>query len=282
MTLPPRISFDTGRSRPAPQKRSRAVLASRPFHYGWRISASLVRLAVARVAPGSVLPLVPFYDRRIVADLRTPTGLSLYRYGSRDPDLDLVRHLSSPGDVVIDCGANIGLFSVAAALSVEPQGLVYAFEPVGRVRRLLVRNVVASDCNNIVVLPFALGASIGRREFVTMPGGGGLSSFSPEMPEQGVPVMVDVHRLDDAVAPTHRHRVRLIKLDVEGAETSVLSGARQVIAASRPAILIEVEDGHLRRQGSSAAELRQLLEELGYRRADGPAPPNELYLSVDH
>jgi hypothetical protein len=87
-----------------------------------------------------------------------------------------------------------------------------------------------------------------------------------------------VRRLDDVIPAADHSQVGFIKIDVEGAEEKLLRGAVKIIATSRPAILIEVEDEHLRRQGSSAARLRDLLKARGYHLAPGAQPPNELYL----
>ena len=251
-------------------------------HHAPAVVASLLRLAAGRVLPGALSPAVPFYERRIVVDLRTPTGLALYRYGPQDPGLDLVRRLVTPGAVVVDAGANVGQFSIAMALAMGDRGTVYAFEPVADTRLQLLRSVVAAGCQSVIVLPFALGETAATREFVAMSAGNGLSSFAPQQPELGTRIAVDVRRLDDVIAPEDRGRVTFMKLDVEGAEAALLTGAASVIAESRPLILVEVEDDHLRRQGSSAAELRAMLAGLGYLRRDGAVPPNELYSPADH
>ncbi len=255
----------------------RQALAAHPVRTARHLGASYLRLAAGRPRPRLLQPTVPFYERHILADLRTPTGLSLYRYGPQDPTLDLARTLVRPGSVVVDAGANIGLFSVAVASAMGDHGTVYAFEPVARTRVQLLRNLAAAECPGVIVLPFALGSRPGPREFVAMPAGAGLSSFSPEQPELGNRVRVEVRRLDDVVDAASRARVALIKLDVEGSETEVIAGARALISTSRPMILTEVEDQHLRRQGSSAHELRTVLADLGYRRLAGPEAPNELY-----
>ena len=258
---------------------NRKALSQHPCRHAVRIGTSLIRLGVGHVVPRALQCRIPYFEGSIRVDLATPTGLSIYRYGPRDPDLELVRSIVKPGDIVVDVGANSGLFTLAMALALGGEGTVYAFEPVKRLYRELNRNVAAQGCRTLVY-PFALGESDANRAFVEMPGGGGLSSFAPEDPSIGNEIVVETHRLDNILLPWHRDQVALIKLDVEGSEMGVLQGANDIVACSRPAILTEVEDSHLRRQGSSAKELRQYLSDLGYRKVPGASTPNELHVAV--
>ena len=75
---------------------------------------------------------------------------------------------------------------------------------------------------------------------------------------------VVLKRLDDLVDEEGLNDVGIIKLDIEGAEFSVLSGATRTLENFRPLLLLELSDASLRRQGSSAAEVVGLLTSLGY------------------
>jgi hypothetical protein len=59
--------------------------------------------------------------------------------------------------------------------------------------------------------------------------------------------------------------VDFIRLDVEGAELSILQGARATLAASEPTILAEVQDLRTRPWGYAAREIIYFLERAGYR-----------------
>lgn len=243
-----------------------------------RIALSLLRLWLGRRWPGFLTPIVRFQSTQITADLTTSGGLSCYRYGTRDRDRDLLAEFIGSGDIMIDGGANIGLFTIAASVRVGEAGRVYASEPAPTTRAALERNIKAAGSRNVVVISSALGATAGRAAFIVMPNGGGLSSFAPENPSEGLEVVVDVSRLDDLIPREDWLRVRLVKLDLEGGEVSALGGAQGIISTAHPVLLLEVEDGHLRRQGSSASELRGLLSDMGYSPAAGAGNPNELYI----
>jgi hypothetical protein len=119
-----------------------------------------------------------------------------------------------------------------------------------------------------------------------MPHEGGTSSLSPggakPEPDQSSgadTVTVLTGRLDDILPRSLWPRVAMVKLDIEGAEVAALRGAAELLRSARPALLVEVVDDHLTRQGSGEAELADLLAGFGYLAVSGAAaPPNVLFL----
>lgn len=242
----------------------REAWTKRPIRTSLRVAASLAR----RRVPGLQSTVVPYDDgrSRIVADLTDPAGLALYRYGLHDPDVELVRRLLSPGDVFVDGGANIGLFTLVGAAAVGPQGKVVSFEPATFTRNQLVRNVNLNDFGWVEVRSEALSDQAGELELVVLEETTGLSSFAPRDVLGGSRERVPVGPLDGLLARPLRERLKLWKLDVEGAEYSALLGARGVLGDGRAHLLLELDEQHLKRQGASTREVHALLEELGYSR----------------
>jgi hypothetical protein len=75
-----------------------------------------------------------------------------------------------------------------------------------------------------------------------------------------------VRRLDDVLAESAVTKVDFMKLDVEGAELSVLYGAMKVLhGESPPAILAEIQDSRTEPWGYAAKEIIQFLIRLDYR-----------------
>lgn len=237
----------------------------KPVVTAYRTAASLVRRrfvhhkrAIVRYRGGRV---------RIFADLRTSIGLHLYRYGYDDPDLSLVTRILSPGDVFVDGGANIGLFSLAAAERVGPTGKVIAFEPSQDTHRVLKENVQLNAFHWLEVHQLALADKPGQGQFVAFSGSGsGHSSFAPSPELQGGHLeTVEIVALDDVIDKEDRARLRLIKLDLEGAEYLAVQGAINILADVRPDVVVEIEPQHLLRQSASATELLKTFEQLGYQ-----------------
>jgi hypothetical protein len=88
----------------------------------------------------------------------------------------------------------------------------------------------------------------------------------PAIDEPVRTVRVSVRRLDDVLAELEVKKVDFIKLDVEGAELSVLYGAMKLLhRESRPAILAEVQDTRTQLWGYAAREILQFLIRMDYR-----------------
>jgi FkbM family methyltransferase len=236
---------------------------SAPLRTALRVAKSLARRAVPRMSR-----VVVSYDggrSSIYADLHTPMGLMLYRYGHHDADLDLVGRLLEPGDVFVDGGANVGLFTLVAAQRVGSGGKVVAFEPGRAVRLRLLENIVLNRLAQVEVIPFALSSGAGQASFrVFAASGAGLNHLAPADGEEGGIETVALTSLDASVIPHDLGRLALIKLDLEGAEYHALLGATAILRSHRPDLLLEIEPAHLQRMGTSAEAVAELLSQHGY------------------
>ncbi len=234
-----------------------------PLACACRVASSLARRRIPLLRE----PAVTFDDGRssVIADLGTSLGLRLFRYGMRDPEFDLTRLLLHPGEVFVDVGANVGLFSLVAAARVGSTGRVLACEPAPRMRAMVERNARLNHFRCIETHGVAVADYTGSAEFVVFEGdGSGMSSFQPANLAGGQVEVVEVTTLDDLISEEERSRVALLKIDVEGAEGSVLRGGRRLIDHVRPDVLIEVEADHLARQGTSVGELQEFTDRAGY------------------
>jgi FkbM family methyltransferase len=174
------------------------------------------------------------------------------------------------GDVVIDVGANIGLFSLVVAKRLERLGggTVFAVEPATEAFRLLTEHVEANALQDLVApVRVAFGRDKGTSMLFSSP------RFSVEdiatyslVPSSGEAIEnVPVVGCDDWVAEAGVPRVDIVKIDVEGAESDVLAGMSNVLTNHRPrALIVEIVDPHLRRAGSSAREVMELMQRRGY------------------
>lgn len=234
---------------------------SHPLRTGARVAVSLL----CKRVPSLRRPVVGVgLGVRMRADLGTALGLSLYRYGvEAERDVALCCRVLRPGDTFVDGGANVGMFSIPAAARVGREGRVLAFEPVPGTAARLRENAALNGFSWVEVREEAIAAAAGEREFVMLGGdAAGLSSFTPKHRGGGDVRRVRTVTLDEVVG---EGPVRLVKLDLEGAEVEALRGAASVLARQRPDLVLEVVPEQLERAGSSAAELFALLRAGGYR-----------------
>jgi FkbM family methyltransferase len=177
---------------------------------------------------------------------------------------DLQRTMAAivrPGDVVFDVGANVGFFTLLASRLAGPGGRVVAIEPFARNLDFLRQHIALNQLANVVVVAQAVADQPGTGAFAP-----GRSPSMGRLDASGIPVAVTT--LDALVASGTVPPPRVIKMDIEGAESRALSGARRTLADHRPIILLSTH-GH-----AQDAACRAFLEELGYTvtlRRDGAA-----------
>jgi FkbM family methyltransferase len=200
----------------------------------------------------------------MVLSMRDHQHRAIYFYGEYEPEITAVfRRLVTPGATVFDIGANAGFFSL---LSRELGATVHAFEPNPQVRALLTRSVELGT-GDIEVVPCACSDDEGTMPFyLSDPGNTGRSGL---LVPRDTCVDVDVITVDGYVQRTNAHP-QLVKVDVEGAEASVLRGMRETLRTDRPTLVIELH-------GDKREEVASVLESAGYEQApeEADAAPGE-------
>ncbi len=219
-----------------------------------------------------VVPLsVPWLAGTTVdVTLGNDNSLCLYVCGSFEPnEFNFLDRLLTPGMVFVDVGANDGYYTLFASRRVGPQGRVVSVEPSSRERGHLERNIARNGIGNVEIVPAALGAAAGHADLHLAHGvHTGHNTLGRFAHDDVVPAQVErvpVETLDAVVTRLGLSRVDIVKIDVEGGEANVITGARTMLAVMRPVLMMEVNDGALQAQGSSEAALLEMLRrEFGY------------------
>jgi FkbM family methyltransferase len=163
-----------------------------------------------------------------------------FAYGSWEPEaVDAISRLVRPGMTVMDIGAHGGFYVLLLSKLVGSNGKVIAFEPLPANFRVLKENVAINALQNVVTEPFAVSDHSGELALeVPGPESSLLAGPVEEMDGHGTAYVRSVS-LNDYFG---REPVRLdfIKIDVEGAESDVLTGARQLLDRHHPSMMIEL------------------------------------------
>ncbi len=140
--------------------------------------------------------------------------------------------------LVLDIGSCEGLFAFRV-LKNQLARRVIAFEPFPRMRSLLSRAAEETGVRDrLQIEPMAVGAQTGTAHFTTASVSDGNSLV--QTPSRSDSIEVPVTTLDEYCLRNRfeLHPYDLIKIDVEGADLSVLQGAAQVIRKYRPQIAV--------------------------------------------
>jgi FkbM family methyltransferase len=142
----------------------------------------------------------------------------------------------SPGSTVYDVGANVGIFTLLAAVRSGPAGHVYSFEPLPRNLAYLRRHIVLNHLENCTVTDAAVSSTEGIRRFAAAAWEHSMGHFAADG-EIEVRCMTLGGCIYGAKAFRPPH---VLKIDVEGAEMDVLHGAEKAISEFHPAMFLEV------------------------------------------
>jgi FkbM family methyltransferase len=164
----------------------------------------------------------------------------------------LLEQIVRPGMTVVEAGSNIGVHTIPLARACAP-GTLYAFEPQAPVFALLCENLRANGLTNVLAQEAACGACIGTAgvpslDYTAEANFGGVSLIQTGLSGHEVEVLpIDALNLAEC---------GLLKIDVEGFEFEVISGALETIRRCRPIIYIENDrEGHQQTILSSISNL---------------------------
>jgi len=228
---------------------------TRSFYFRW-----------IRIVPGIPVPIrLPFGGWWLARN--DYVGASLL-YGELERnEYGVVKHFLRPGMTFLDVGAHQGYYTLLASRAVGSGGRVLAFEPSPRERNRLRMHLRLNRCKNVEVEDCALGdsRSEGQLHVVLGTESGCNSLRKPNVQQETVQISVRIEQLDWILRKQQIDHVDFVKLDVEGAELSVLKGAADLLQRRpRPVMLVEVQDVRTKPWGYSAKEILHYLANLDY------------------
>jgi len=168
----------------------------------------------------------------VLCDLSVPYEAMVWLEREEQNDLELLRHLLRRGQTFVDCGANVGIWSLVAATTVGEFGRVYAFEPNPHTFQKLSYNV-SMLATKPALYNLAVGAAEGMRTFECS-AAHNISRVTDDMGDNLI--LVRMTRLDSIL---EHEVVNGIKIDVEGLELEVLTGGEGILREHKPWLCVE-------------------------------------------
>ena len=167
-------------------------------------------------------------------DCHDGIGRMLYYFGEVDKEIFLfLERFLKPGFIVVDVGANVGIYSEFAARRVQPNGIVYSFEPNAD---LLPRLKFNTSVGPVEILPYVVSDKCGRVKLYLSDD----SAKSSILDERAAKAAIDVESKSIDFFYEERIKVGVIdylKVDVEGNDLKVLLGAERQFAQQNVRLL---------------------------------------------
>ena len=195
----------------------------------------------------------------------------VYFFGVWEPAITayLTRALG-PGDIMIDIGANVGYDTLLASHLVGPEGHVHAIEASPRIHALLLENLDLNGTGNVSAHAVAACASV-----CSVPvylhdarnlGGTTIVPAVARRRDVRLEATVPGRPLPAIVPEAAIRAARLIKIDVEGAEWSVVQGFAHLLPelSRRSELLIETSAEGLRDHGMSIPAFLAVFRDAGF------------------
>lgn len=193
------------------------------------------------------------------------------------------------GDVVVDVGAYVGIFSLLAAERVGSTGCVYAFEPVSRNYERLMRNLKLNQAENVKAYNFGLSDKNETLHFnVPRENPAEATLYESAVSEISKSIKMQKDVVESSLKPFDQfymeeglNKVDIVKIDVEGAELKVLKGMENILKSNDLMLFIEIFPPLIEHIGGSVGELITLLANCGFKNIYSVKSDRYLYLGIN-
>ena len=180
-------------------------------------------------------------------------------------EIDFLYRNLQKGDVFVDVGANIGLFTLNASKLVGNSGKVYAFEAFKPSFNKLKYHIDSNQINNTLVEHCAIVDQEKMIEILYHKDEQNFGMASSYLQEFSNKELVKGISLDDYVEDKTIQNIKLIKIDIEGGEYDALQGMKQILKNQKPKVLIEVNTIAQKNAGKSQTDLEKFFQEIKYQ-----------------
>ncbi|MCX5207305.1 FkbM family methyltransferase [Streptomyces sp. NBC_00237] len=208
------------------------------------------------------------FDARFAVDTRDLIQRYIHLFGVWEPHMtSWLQSRLGPGDVLVDVGANVGYFTVLGSRLVGSTGRVVAIEASPVFHRRVLQHIELNGCENVRAVNGAVSDSTKTLTFVLASSNNmGANSIVPYDGPAESTFAMEAHPLPALLEPDELARARVIKIDVEGAEGSVIRGLAPALGQLREdvEIAVEVTPERMAKLGDSVEELLETMHGHGF------------------
>ena len=244
------------------------VMELRGFY--WNLPFNKNRIFSIKIFPGHIIKYARKGD---IAEIIYKNEILIkYKKSFEYSSFQLFSTLLERGSIVLDVGANSGIYSIFYSRLVGDKGRIYAFEPDTSNYFLLQENLKLNNCNNVRAYNFALSNKESIVEMISYNPAdlnlklqGDSFKYMKEVSDITEPLhRTKAYKLDDLDEIKNISKIDFIKIDVEGAELLVLQGSINTIKKHKPVIIFELLGEWTIRFNYRPYEVLFLLNELNY------------------
>lgn len=182
-----------------------------------------------------------------------------YRHRTERDEVRFMLARDLRGKLVLDIGANAGIYSYWMSRAVGPTGRVIAFEPQPEMIEALGRMRRSFGFSQLEIAQTGLSDHPGEATLHRNLAHLGGASIEHQMPENNDSFTIPLTTLDAYIEAHADRPVSFIKCDVEGHEPSVFRGGMETLRRDMPTLLFELHDRQLRE-----TDLSEQLGSIGY------------------
>ena len=175
-------------------------------------------------------------------------------------EVEFLKSIAEEGMIAVEIGGYAGMTTVAIAKALGEKGIVYCFEPIPEYRKLLEKNLLVNNIENVKIFPYAVLDKKGEEVFYI---NGGATSFIPQ--ENTEKITVKTISLDTFLEEHRMEKIDLLHMDCEGSELLVLKGAEKTLRKNKVKIFCEIHHDFLSKISQSVWDIVNYLKNLGYK-----------------
>ena len=161
-----------------------------------------------------------------------------------EEEVGFVRSYIQPDMQAIDIGANYGMYSLAIAKQLGPEGKLWCFEPTPDTAQALRQSLDANALSeNAVVIEAGLSNESGSARFYINDNAEANSLHNQLLDGKEREITVSLKTLDECRQEYQWPDIDFMKLDAEGEEINILQGAKETLSHCSPLVMYELRHG---------------------------------------